>query len=494
MEKNDIFSQREMGVIAHLLKGESNKQIASALGVSISTVEFHLGNIYAKLGVNSRAEAILKLSEAGPGNSIGTERSNPGEPRVEKTGKGSENGMQLISPQRTPMKRTIYLLGTCLLGVALAVWLFFAVLYPAAKRMAISRQSVQSSSSTETPMAAAMTTTPGVLVAQTPTVYTVVVDTSTVSLALNWFYIDSSRVYLDATISGFPLPDGTDPDYIVDPQKIALHTADGSPIIFGQSGDMRGGSDGDDSIPTEPPQSFDVVLDAPLADPKPAISQDEIYSVDIPVGGVVSGMVDDDYGTLNLPETSFHLEIKPTYIGSLTLDVQKTATIDDKTVTLRGLEVNPTLTHVVLCVLDPDKAQWVPTMRLLYNGNIYDIYNGWGLTGSNEDPSKGELCYRTSYAFPFDMADDPQQAIAIWVEKLTKDEPEILPPELIAHAMNQLAPQGIEFDYVVASHAGGSIVITKKPESMTDLEAQVLVQKALTEEAAATGVLILDFK
>jgi ethanolamine utilization cobalamin adenosyltransferase len=47
---------------------------------------------------------------------------------------------------------------------------------------------------------------------------------------------------------------------------------------------------------------------------------------------------------------------------------------------------------------------------------------------------------------------------------------------------------------VVASHAGGSIVITKKPESMTDLEAQALVQKALTEEAAASGVLIFDFK
>ena len=68
MEKSDVFSQRETEVITRLLKGESNKQIASALGVSISTVEFHLGNIYAKLGVNSRAEAILKLSETRLGN------------------------------------------------------------------------------------------------------------------------------------------------------------------------------------------------------------------------------------------------------------------------------------------------------------------------------------------------------------------------------------------------------------------------------------------
>ena len=64
MDKNEVFSQRETEVVAHLLKGESNKQMASALGVSVSTVEFHLGNIYTKLGINSRAEAVLKLSES----------------------------------------------------------------------------------------------------------------------------------------------------------------------------------------------------------------------------------------------------------------------------------------------------------------------------------------------------------------------------------------------------------------------------------------------
>ena len=175
--------------------------------------------------------------------------------------------------------------------------------------------------------------------------------------------------------------------------------------------------------------------------------------MDVPVGGEVSGIVDNEWGLLSLPTTSFHFEVKPSYVGPLTFEMQKSAAIDDKTVTLRGLEVNPSLTHVVLCVHDPEGEQWVPTMHLLYNGNAYDIYNGWGLTGSNENPANGELCYRTSYALPFDMADDPQQAITIWVEKLTKDEPEILPPALIAHAMNQLAPQGIEFDYVVASHS-----------------------------------------
>jgi len=59
------FSKRERDVIALLLEGKSNKQIAQALGVSESTIEFHLGNLYKKLGVNSKAEAIVKLNAPG---------------------------------------------------------------------------------------------------------------------------------------------------------------------------------------------------------------------------------------------------------------------------------------------------------------------------------------------------------------------------------------------------------------------------------------------
>ena len=45
-------------------EGKSNKQIALTLGISGSTVEFHLKNVYAKLDVHSRAEAILKLGKS----------------------------------------------------------------------------------------------------------------------------------------------------------------------------------------------------------------------------------------------------------------------------------------------------------------------------------------------------------------------------------------------------------------------------------------------
>ncbi len=57
------FSKREIEVADLLLQGKSNKQIALALGISEHTVEFHLKNIYSKLGVRSRTETILVLGK-----------------------------------------------------------------------------------------------------------------------------------------------------------------------------------------------------------------------------------------------------------------------------------------------------------------------------------------------------------------------------------------------------------------------------------------------
>jgi DNA-binding NarL/FixJ family response regulator len=52
------LTTREVEVLRLLAGGRSNKQIGEALFISPDTVRRHLTNIYTKLGVTSRGEAI----------------------------------------------------------------------------------------------------------------------------------------------------------------------------------------------------------------------------------------------------------------------------------------------------------------------------------------------------------------------------------------------------------------------------------------------------
>lgn len=52
------FTEREREVLQLLIKGWTNQQIADELYLSERTVRFHLTNVYAKIGISSRAEAI----------------------------------------------------------------------------------------------------------------------------------------------------------------------------------------------------------------------------------------------------------------------------------------------------------------------------------------------------------------------------------------------------------------------------------------------------
>ena len=57
-ELGSDLSEREREVLGLLAAGLSNAQIADRLSISLTTVKFHVGAILAKLGVNSRSQAI----------------------------------------------------------------------------------------------------------------------------------------------------------------------------------------------------------------------------------------------------------------------------------------------------------------------------------------------------------------------------------------------------------------------------------------------------
>ncbi len=59
------LTQRQIDMFKALADGLSNKQIACQFWVSEQTVKFHLSNIYRKLGVGSRTDAIRQAHEHG---------------------------------------------------------------------------------------------------------------------------------------------------------------------------------------------------------------------------------------------------------------------------------------------------------------------------------------------------------------------------------------------------------------------------------------------
>lgn len=54
------LSQREKEVLGCLVNGDSYKMIAGNCFISMGTVQFHITNIYKKLQVNSKSEAVIK--------------------------------------------------------------------------------------------------------------------------------------------------------------------------------------------------------------------------------------------------------------------------------------------------------------------------------------------------------------------------------------------------------------------------------------------------
>ena len=111
MAQSNQLSSREQEVVKLLLEGKSNKLIASALGISSSTVEFHLKNIYAKVQVSSRMELVLKL-----GQSTGAGKRAPAgdlwRSTVAGNGEITENGDRSNSRNWvTSLRETVSLIG-----------------------------------------------------------------------------------------------------------------------------------------------------------------------------------------------------------------------------------------------------------------------------------------------------------------------------------------------------------------------------------------------
>ena len=57
-----VLTPKEFEIFELLQNGLSNAKISEHTGVSVTTTKWHLKNIYSKLGVSSRTEAVLRAS------------------------------------------------------------------------------------------------------------------------------------------------------------------------------------------------------------------------------------------------------------------------------------------------------------------------------------------------------------------------------------------------------------------------------------------------
>ena len=57
----EILTAREQEILNYLSKGFRYKEIASSMFISIETVRTHIRNIYEKLQVSSRTDALNKV-------------------------------------------------------------------------------------------------------------------------------------------------------------------------------------------------------------------------------------------------------------------------------------------------------------------------------------------------------------------------------------------------------------------------------------------------
>jgi two-component system nitrate/nitrite response regulator NarL len=61
----DQLSHREQDILRGIVRGESNKEIARALGIAETTVKIHVQHILRKLDVSSRVHAAVIATSQG---------------------------------------------------------------------------------------------------------------------------------------------------------------------------------------------------------------------------------------------------------------------------------------------------------------------------------------------------------------------------------------------------------------------------------------------
>ncbi|RPJ27150.1 MAG: LuxR family transcriptional regulator [Chloroflexi bacterium] len=409
------FSEREKDVIRLLLQGKGNKQIALDLGISSRTVEFHLSNIYNKLGVNSRSEAILKLT----GKTY--LRESAGRLQVKSTvgnpGDSTENGSKSIL-RRIPVRK-IYFILSALAAILIAAVMILKLsaqnpaskpttpveLTPVTNILVISPSATNVQISTETLPAPVETNPPAdvVIPAHTVNGYTAMIES---------YYVDTSHIIFQVRITGGEISFGDEHYY----GRI------GSPDLYDENGNMINTSGG-----------FGPAVD-------PAIYHFEFVPVTLFKGDRIKGQFAFDIN--NAPEyneilAQFRFDFDLPIYPEVRFYPKQVITANGLEMLLDSVTVTPTFTQVYLCFPPPSFAPWtIGSQTVLQTGEQEaSLYNFRLLFGSDlggdmragsepywVPPTKNGRCIKIG----FPIGSSNPIFLTLTIPELEKEDPDIL--------------------------------------------------------------------
>ena len=413
-ERNQ-FSEREKEVIKLLLKGKGNKQIALALGISNRTVEFHLSNIYSKLGVNSRSEALLKLTGDYLWESTGGLQVKS---TVANVGDSTENGFKPIS-RIIPMKKLFYILAGLLTTILILVMVIINLPAQASTaRPTLPFEKAPTKIPTVTPAPATNTqSSPEALpapVSTNPSAGNVIpphtVDGYTATIES--YYVDTSHVIFQVRLAGGGITFGNPIFY----DRI------GSPNIYDENGS-----------PINANAGWGPGLD-------PALYEFNFVPVSLLKGDHIKGQFSFDLN--KAPEYEkilahfrfdFDLPINP----DVRFYPKQVVTANKLDILLDSVTITPTFTQIYLCFTAPTFADWnIASQSVLqigdqkatpYNFNLlFDSAIGGDRRAGSEPywipPIKNGRCIKSG----FPIGSSNPATLTLTIPTLEKSAPEIL--------------------------------------------------------------------
>lgn len=426
LKDSNQFSEREKDVVNHLLLGKSNKQIALELGISNRTVEFHLSNIYAKLAVTSRTEAILKLSKGYLWESTGKPAGDlPVNSTVDQIQGSTNNGFK-SNLWRRPVKKTYYILG----GLFVAGFIAAIVVIMRPTQYFESRLPPPVEEATATIVSSLIPTSTATQVLTEVSSATfqpslkpadVLMPPHTVNgytAAIESYYADFSHIIFQVRVTGGGIVFGDEHFY----DRIS------SPDIYDENGNMINASGG--MAPAADPTLYQLAFE-----PVTLLTGDHIK------GQLAFDIVNPPDYNQKLAQFSFDFDI-PLY-PEVRFYPKQTFAANGLQILLDSVTVTPTFTQVYLCLPPPSFAPWTignqTTLQigeqevLLYNSSeLFSSATGnyWGIRSEPYwiPPVKTGSCFKSGF-----------QAGSSNPRSITLNIPQLEKLELEVRFMDQLA-------------------------------------------------------